>query len=104
VIVKLLDLEKDLRLAEAFLLFCNSIGPNYPRNYNCCKDEDWFLLMEEYGFLKDGKFLSLIDIIQKASAMNRTHMVFALESVGCDLSLIAAAVNNIALTVNMGGE
>jgi hypothetical protein len=91
-IEKILDIEKDLRLAEAFLSFCKIMGANYPRNYNCVKDETWFDLMESYGFLYQGKFIPILEIIEKSDSMSKTQAAFALECVGCDLSLIAAAM------------
>ena len=60
---KLLDLEKDLRLSEECHTFCAPRG--LPRNMNNCRDEEWFQLMEDKGFLVDGKFLPIIDIIHK---------------------------------------
>jgi hypothetical protein len=91
-IVKLLDIEKDLRLAESFLSFCKVMGDNYPRNYNCVKDEVWFDLMEGYGFLSKGKFIPILEIIELSQYMSKVDAVFALECVGCDLSLIAASM------------
>lgn len=85
---KLLDLEKDLRLSEECHSFCLKNG--LPRNMDNCRGEAWFQLMEEIGFLVDGKFLPIIDIIYKTKGMTETAMAFTLESVGCDLSLIAA--------------
>ena len=91
-IEKLLDIEKDLRLAESFLSFCKVMGDNYPRNYNCCKDEVWFDLMEEYGFLCKGKFIPILEMIELSQSMSNLTAAFALECVGCDLSLIAASM------------
>jgi hypothetical protein len=89
-IVKLLDIEKDLRIAESFLLCCDTIGGL--RNMNCCKNEGWFSLMEELGFLVEGSFLPIIDIINKTKDMTPTVRAFTLESVGCDLSLITGVL------------
>jgi hypothetical protein len=87
---KLIDLEKDLRLSEEFIAFCKIT--NSPRNMNICRDEGWFKLMENMGFLVDDKFLPIIDIISKTKNMAETERVFTLESVGCDLSRIAKLV------------
>ena len=84
---KLIDLEKDLRVAEKFL-FDGFFGTGTPRNMNCCKDELWFSLMEELGFLVNGKFLAIVDILIMTKSMTETQRVFTLESVGCDLSKI----------------
>ncbi len=84
---KLLDLEKDLRLSENYHAICASHG--IPRNMNNCKDEGWFQLMEKEGFLVNGKFLPIIDIIYKTKDMKEEVRVFTLESVGCGLSLMA---------------
>ena len=83
---KILDLEKDLRLSEDCHATCFSLG--LPRNMTWCRDEAWFVLMEEEGFLVDGKFLSIIDILAKTKDMSLTKRTFTLESVGCDLSLL----------------
>ncbi len=83
---KILDLEKDLRLSEACHATCSPLG--LPRNMSVCRDEGWFVLMEEEGFLVDGKFLSIIDILYKTKDMSLTVRTFTLESVGCDLSLL----------------
>jgi hypothetical protein len=91
-IEKLLDIEKDLRLAEAFLSFCKMMGSNDPRNYNCVKDEVWFDLMKDYGFLHQGKFIPILEMIEKSNSMSKENSAFALECVGCDLSLIATAM------------
>ena len=84
---ELLDLEMDLRLSERFNAACLKHG--LPRNMNACRDESWFQLMEDNGFLVNGRFLSIINIISKTKDMSETLRVFTLESVGCDLSLIA---------------
>ena len=84
---KLLDLEKDLRLSEECHAVCAPHGLH--RNMNCCRDEGWFTLMEDEGFLVDGKFLPIIDIIYKTKDMTKTVRIFTLESVGCGLSEIA---------------
>ena len=83
---QILDLEKDLRLSEACHAVCAPHG--LPRNMNNCRNEGWFTLMEEEGFLVDGKFLSIIDILLKTKDMSLTKRTFTLESVGCDLSLL----------------
>jgi hypothetical protein len=88
---KLIDLEKDLRLAEKFLRN-GFFGNGAPRNMNCCKDELWFSLMEEQGFLIGNVFLPIIDIIYKTKDMKAELRVFTLESVGCDLSKIASLI------------
>jgi len=46
--------------------------------------------MEEEGFLVNGKFLPIIDIIYKTKDMTEEVRAFTLESVGCGLSLMAA--------------
>ena len=84
---KLIDLEKDLRVAEKFL-YDGSFGVGASRNMNCCRDELWFSLMEELGFLVDGRFLPIVDILIMTEKMPETQRVFTLESVGCDLSKI----------------
>ena len=89
-IAAILDLEKDLRLSEECHNFCFPHG--LPRNMNNCRNEGWFQLMEDEGFLVDGRFLSIIDIISKTKDMTETQRVYALESVGCDLSLFARFV------------
>ena len=82
---KLLDLEKDLRECEGAIA-CGL------RRLSWSKDEGWFSLMEELGFLVNGKFLPIIDIISKTKDMTPTVRVFTLESVDCDLSLIAGVL------------
>ena len=89
-IAALLDLEKDLRLSEACHAFASLHGLH--RNMSNCRGEGWFKLMEDEGFLVDGKFLPIIDIILKTKDMSETKRVFTLESVGCDLSLFARFV------------
>ena len=85
---RIVDLEKDLRLSEDFLSGMSLCGTGIPRNMNCCRDELWFSLMEDEGFLVDGKFLPIVDILIIAEGMTETKRVFTLESVGCDLSEI----------------
>ena len=84
---QLLDLEMDLRLSEECHAACFKHG--LPRNMSGCRDEVWFQLMEDNGFLVNGRFLSIINIIYKTKDMSEALKVFTLESVGCDLSLIA---------------
>ena len=81
-----LDLEKDLRLSEACHAACSSLG--LPRNMSKFRCEEWFAIMEDQGFLVDGKFLPIIDILDKTKNMSLTARVFTLESVGADLSLL----------------
>ena len=89
---ELLDLEMDLRLSEECHALCFKHG--LPRNMSGCRDEGWFQLMEDNGFLVNGRFLSIINIISKTKSMSETLRVFTLESVGCDLSKIAKVFMN----------
>lgn len=77
----LIDIDKDLRLAEGAL----RCGFRYLNN---TKDEAWFDLMEELGFLVDGAFIPIGDIIDRSFKLN-VGRAFALESVSCGLSSIA---------------
>ncbi len=81
----LMDLEKDLRECEGAL----RLGF---RRVNCIRDESWFSLMEEHGFLVEDRFLPIIDIINKTKGMTETVRSFVLESVSSDLSRIASLV------------
>jgi len=86
VITKLIDIEKDLRHAEAVL----RSGYRY---INIVKDDAWFRDMELLGFLVDGHFLPFLEIIEKASKLNPDERVFALEAVGSGLSEIASELS-----------
>ena len=77
--INLLDLEKDLRDCEGAIR-CGL------RHLDCIKNEDWFDLMESMGFLFEGRFLAIIDIIEKSNEMNPQERLMALESVACGLS------------------
>jgi hypothetical protein len=89
-IAAILDLEKDLRAAEAHHAISIKLG--LPRSMSGCRDEGWFKQIESLGFLVDGKFLSIVDIILKTEGMSEIQRVYALEAVGCDLSLLARFV------------
>lgn len=81
----LLDAEKDLRIAESV---CQCEFPL--RNYSISMDESWFRFMERNGFLVDGKFLPIFDIINLATKISRTfeELTFNLEAVRPNLSKI----------------
>tara|TARA_R110000772_G_C13138343_1_gene423701 strand:+ start:415 stop:675 length:261 start_codon:yes stop_codon:yes gene_type:complete len=81
-VVKLLDIEKDLRLYED----CLRAGF---RRYNNFIDESYFKQMEDLGFLFNNRFIPLIDMIVKANEFDDAECCFMLESVACDLSLMA---------------
>ena len=86
-IKELLGIEHSLREAEA----CLRSGS---RHLDAAKCDEWFSTMEALGFLEGGKFLSVLDIINKCSRMYEARRVYSLEAVGCDLSLIAKLTNN----------
>jgi hypothetical protein len=75
----LLDIEKNLRNYEGALA-CGF------RHYDCVHDEDYFLLMEELGFLVNNRFIPIIDILISAARFSVQHEIFALEAVAADLS------------------
>lgn len=82
-IAHLLSIEKDLRECEHFL--DSEVGGSM----SFSRDPNWFSLMEELGFLANNRFLPIIDIINKTKNYESTKRCFTLESVACDLSLIA---------------
>lgn len=78
---KLLDLEKDLREAEANYATGMMVNGGW-------RGLDWIEEMKEQGFFVDGKFLPIIDILERVKNSGKSHdwQVFMLESIGSDLS------------------
>ena len=77
----LLDIEKDFRE-------CDGLLASGGRHLNCVRNESYFDLMEEYGFVVSNKFLSIHDIFQIVSKYNVTQRTLMLEAAACDLSFI----------------
>lgn len=78
---RLLDIEAGLRRCEA------ALAAGF-RHVNCAKDEGFFSAMEDVGFLVDGRFISVIDMLDRAEFMAPTKRIMTLEAVGCSLSRI----------------
>lgn len=87
-LLKLMEIEKQLRHEEGEI----SLGFH--------QIPDRLSLMRELGFLSvSGRYLPILDIIEKATKSQELsghpiHTEIALESVACDLSLIAAELDN----------
>lgn len=74
-IAELLDLEHKLRVLEKEMATCDHGA-----------DDDWYLLMVDMGFIVDGKFISICEILKKCKNLKADKSVFTAEAVGCGLS------------------